>query len=284
VDLRATYVIGFAIGTTLGLLLVFQIVQRFLYPQSVSRDLNEGNVAKRLMRVGQVLAVFLVSASVVKGGVAGQSLVHDVEWVAAFGSVAVVLVSLTGRVGVQLLLQSRLPKEIERGNAAAGVAAAANYIGTGIITSRAVAGNDLRGLGLSLVFFVLAQVTLHLFVSLFRALTTYDDAEQIAGENMAAAMSYAGLLVAVAIVVARAVDGEFVGWNASLRAYGRMLLAVIALYPVRQVFVQMVLMRAPFALRGGRLDAAVGADRNIGMGALEAATYVATALAISELA
>ncbi len=283
-DAKATYVIGFAVGTTLGLLLLFQLVQRFLYPHPVSRDLNEGNVARRLKRVGQVLAVFLVSASVVKSGVTGDSLLRDVEWVAAFGGVAVVLVSLTGRLGVQLLLQSRLPKEIDRGNAAAGVAAAANYVGTGIITSHAIAGNDLRGLGLSLVFFVLAQITLHLFVTLFRALTTYDDAEQIAGENMAAALSYAGLLIAVAIVVARAVDGEFVGWNASLRAYGKMLLAVLALYPVRQVFVQMVLMRAPFALRGGRLDAAVGADRNIGMGALEAATYVATALAISELA
>lgn len=274
---------AFAVATTLVLLVVFTLMQRALYEHAVSRDLNEGNVARRLLRVGQVIAVFMVSSSVVKSGVQGESIAHDITWVAAFGLTAVALVSLTGRLGVQLLLSSRLPAELARGNVAAGVAAAANYVATGIVTAHAIGGNDLHGLGVSLVFFVLSQLTLHVFALLFRALTTYDDAEQIAGENLAAALSYAGLVVAVALVVAHAVEGDFVNWNVSIRGYGKALIALVALYPVRQIFVQMVLLRAPFALRGGRLDVAVGAERNVGMGALEAATYVSTALAISQL-
>jgi uncharacterized membrane protein YjfL (UPF0719 family) len=277
------YVAAFAVATTLVLLVVFTLMQRALYEHAVSRDLNEGNVARRLLRVGQVIAVFMVSSSVVKSGVQGESIAHDITWVAAFGLTAVALVSLTGRLGVQLLLSSRLPAELARGNVAAGVAAAANYVATGIVTAHAIGGNDLHGLGVSLVFFVLSQLTLHVFALLFRALTTYDDAEQIAGENLAAALSYAGLVVAVALVVAHAVEGDFVNWNVSIRGYGKALIALVALYPVRQIFVQMVLLRAPFALRGGRLDVAVGAERNVGMGALEAATYVSTALAISQL-
>lgn len=280
---RSLYVACFAVGTTLAMLLLLKLVQRFLYPHPVAHDLNQGNVARKLKRVGQVVAMFLVAAAVVKNGVRGESIVHDVAWVAAFGAVGVVLVSLTGRLGVQLLLSSRLPKEIERGNVAAGVAASANYIATGIITSRAVAGNNLHDLGLSLVFFVLAQLTLHLFATLFRALTTYDDAEQIAGENLAAALSYSGLLIAVAIVVARAVEGDFTGWAPAMKGYGLVLLSLLAFYPVRQLFVQMLLLHAPFSVRGGRLDAAIATERNVGMGALEAATYVATALAIVEL-
>jgi hypothetical protein len=62
------------------------------------------------------------------------------------------------------------------------------------------------------------------------------------------------------------------------------LLSLLAFYPVRQLFVQMLLLHAPFAFRGGKLDSAISSERNIGMGALEAATYVATALAIVELA
>jgi uncharacterized membrane protein YjfL (UPF0719 family) len=278
------YVAAFAVATALGMLLLLKLVQRFLYPHPVAKDLSEGNVARRLVRVGQVLAVFLVAGSVVKNGAKGESLVHDVLWVAAFGAVGVVLVSLTGRLGVQLLLQSRLPKEIDRGNVAAGVAAAANYVAVGIITSRAIAGSGLHELGLALVFFVIAQVTLHVFAALFRALTTYDDAEQIAGENLAAALSYAGLLIAVAIVVARAVEGEFSGWVPALKGYGLVLVSLFAFYPVRQLFVQMVLLHAPLSLRGGKLDSAIATERNVGMGALEAATYVATALAIVELA
>jgi uncharacterized membrane protein YjfL (UPF0719 family) len=281
-EVGPAYLAIFGVATTLVLLVVFTLLQRVLYEHPVSHDLNGGNVARRLKRVGQVFAVFMVSAAVVKNGVTGE-VEHDIMWVAAFGLTAVALVSLTGRLGVQLLLSSRLPAELARGNMAAGVAAAANYVATGIVTAHAIGGNDLHGLGVSLVFFVLSQLTLHVFTLLFRTLTTYDDAEQIAGENMAAALSYAGLQIAVALVVAHAVEGEFVGWDTSVRGYGKALIALVAFYPVRQIFVQMVLLRAPFALRGGRLDVAVGAERNTGMGALEAATYVSTALAISQL-
>jgi uncharacterized membrane protein YjfL (UPF0719 family) len=282
---ESLYTACFAVVTTLGMLLLLKLVQRFMYPHPVAKDLNQGNVARRLVRVGQVLAIFLVAGSVVKNGAKGEDFVHDVTWVAAFGAVSVLLVSLTGRLGVQVLLQSRLPKEIDRGNVAAGVAAAANYVATGIITSRALSGSGLHDLGLALVFFVIAQVTLHVFAALFRALTTYDDAEQIAGENLAAALSYAGLLIAVAIVVARAVEGdEFTGWVPALKGYGLVLVSLLAFYPVRQLFVQMLLLHAPLSLRGGKLDTAIANERNVGMGLLEAATYVATALAIAELA
>jgi len=283
-DPKPLVVVAFAIGTTLAMLLMLKLVQRFLYPNALAQDLNGQNDARKFKRVGQVLAVFLVSASVVKNGMKGESIARDAAWVGAFAAVGVLLISITGRLGTQLLLQSRLVKEIDRGNVAAGVAAGANYVATGIITAAAVSGSGLHDLALALVFFVIAQITLHVFASLFRALTTYDDAEQIAGENLAAALSYSGLLIAVAIVVARAVEGEFTGWVPALEGYGLVLVTLLAFYPVRQLFVQMVLLHAPFAVRGGKLDAAIATERNVGMGALEGAAYVATALAIAQLA
>jgi uncharacterized membrane protein YjfL (UPF0719 family) len=283
-DRGALYVIAFAVATTLGLLLLMQVGQRLLSPRTIATDLASGNSARRLLRVGQVLAVFLVASAAVKNSVTGESVAHDALWVAAFAVLGLVLVEGTGQIGIHLLLQSRLPKEIERGNVAAGLAGGANFVATGIITSRALGGNDLQSLGLSLAFFLIAQVTLHVFVSLFRALTTYDDAEQIHGENFAAAISYAGALVAIAIIVARAVDGDFVDWAVSLRGYGGVLLSALALYPVRQLFVQTLLLHAPLTLRGGRLDVGIAAERNAAMGMLEAVAYVATALSIARLA
>jgi hypothetical protein len=53
---------------------------------------------------------------------------------------------------------------------------------------------------------------------------------------------------------------------------------------VRQLFVQTLLLRAPLTLRGGRLDTAIAVERSEGLGALEAASYVATALSIAHLA
>ena len=49
-------------------------------------------------------------------------------------------------------------------------------------------------------------------------------------------------------------------------------------------FVQMLLLRGPLKLRGGALDDGIALERSEGIGALEAVTYVATALSISRLA
>jgi uncharacterized membrane protein YjfL (UPF0719 family) len=282
-ELRPLYVLAFAVGTTLGLLVLMQLVQRTGSRHTIASDLEADNSARRLVRVGQVIGVFLVSASAVKNCAVGDGVLRDVLAVAGFGAVGVLLLVLTGRFGIRLLLQDRLEKEVERGNDAAGLAAGAHYVAAGIITSRAIGGSDLRSLGVSLVFFVIAQVTLHVFVSLFRALTTYDDADQIHGENMAAALSYSGALVAFSIIIARALDGDFVTWPESLRGYGGVLLLGLMLYPVRQLFVQVLMLHSPFTLRGGRLDRGIAVERNEGMGALEGATYLATAFAIAQL-
>jgi hypothetical protein len=52
---------------------------------------------------------------------------------------------------------------------------------------------------------------------------------------------------------------------------------------VRQLFVQTVLLGARFTLRGGRLDQGIAAERSMGMGAMEAASYVAAALLVTRL-
>lgn len=283
-DLPALYALAFAVGTTVALLVLFRVGQRVFSPaKTVAKDFGEANPARHLLQVGQVLGVFFVAASVVKNCVDGDDLREDLFSVAVFGVLGIALVAVTGELGTRLLLRSRLPAEIARGNVAAGVAGGSHYVATGIVAAHAIAGTKLRDLGLSLLFFLIAIATLWIFVSLFRALTTYDDAEQIQGENLAAALSYAGLSIAVAIIVGCALDGDFVTWDVSLRGYVSILALSLALYPVRQLFVQSLLLGAPLTLRGGRLDTGIGTDRNEGLGALEAATYIATALSVARL-
>ncbi|MGD0529754.1 MAG: DUF350 domain-containing protein [Polyangiaceae bacterium] len=275
------YVAAFAVATTLALLGLAMVVRRGL-----AADLKSGNDAQRLAAVGEVLSVFLIAAATVRDAVLEESVVHDLVTCAAYGAIGYVASTLAGRLGVSLLLGAHSQAEVARGNKASGLATAGQLVASALVTSRAISGSDLHGLGLALTFFVLSQATLLVFVSLFRALTTYDDAEQIHGENVAAALSYAGVAVAIAIVVERALDGEgdFEGWLASLKGYGGVLLSLVALWPIRQLFVQTILLRGPLHARGGALDVAIAERRSAGMAALEAATYVATALAISQLA
>jgi uncharacterized membrane protein YjfL (UPF0719 family) len=273
----------FGLGTTLAVFVLLRLGQRLL-GASVHADLNHGTTARRMLQVGQVMGVFLVGSSAVKGGLHYAGVLADVISVSLHAVLALALMMLTGHFGIRALLRSRLPAELARGNTAAGVAAGAHYVAVALITARAVSGSNLHEIGVSLAFFVIGQLTLIVFITLFRALTTYDDAEQIQGENMAAALSYAGVSIAIAVIIAHALEGDFVGWSASLKGYGEVLLFLFALYPVRQILVQVVLLGAPFTLRGGRLDTGVAAERNEGLAALEAVTYLATALAIAELA
>src|SRR5262249_44002480 len=150
----------------------------------------------------------------------GESLGGDAFWVVIFGLVGVALQAEIARLGTSFIVGAGLRKEIERGNAAAGVAAAGHNVATGVVVASCVYGHDLGTLAIALEFFAIAQVTLHLFVVLFRALTTYRDHEEILDENVAAALSYAGVTVALGIMIGHAADGAFSGWEASLRAYG----------------------------------------------------------------
>ncbi|MBL8610163.1 MAG: DUF350 domain-containing protein [Myxococcales bacterium] len=242
--------------------------------------LAKGNVARGLLHVGDVLSVFLVAASAVGSCVHAEDLKSDALWSLVFGVAATVVYGLVSRLGMRSLFKGKLVAELDRGNEAAGVAAASHAIATGVITAKALGGDDLPSLGLSAVFFVLAQATLHLYVALFRALTSYDDAEEILGENLAAALSYAGVTIALGLIIGRAVEGSFTGWASSLQAYGVALLYGLGLYVVRQIVVQTVILGAGFSLRKGKLDQAIGRERNVAMGALEAIAYVATALAL----
>lgn len=280
---KGLYHAGFAVATTLGLLLVFQIGQK-LMGHTVKADVEKGNTAQAILQVGHILGVCLIAASIVAGCVAGESWTTDAIWVGAFGVASVLVLAVTGALGTRLLLRAKLPAEIARGNVAAGLAGAAHYLATSILIARNITGTDLNALGISLVFFVLAQLSMHLFVILFRALTTYDDSEEILGENMAASLSYAGLTVAVGIIVGNASEGNFAGWGPSLKGYGLALLLTLVLYPVRQFVVQTLLLGAMPSPRAGRLDELVGRERNLGASALEAVAYLSTALLIARLA
>ncbi len=290
------YVTAFGVVTILAMFVLRRLINRLVWakpkdeaPASKATGdmpelLRDESHARAICHTGDVLAVFLVGAAVVKNCLHGGGLVSDIIWCSAFAALGLVLLELTGLLGVRLLLKRRLRASIERGNVAAGTAAAAHFVATGLITSRAVAGSDLRGIGLSLAFFSLAIVTHQLVLGLFRLLTSYDDSEAIEGENLAAALSYGGISLAVAIVISRALEGDFTNWPEAMAGFGLLSATTLALFPLRQLVVQWLILGGKPSIRGGDLDRAIGRDRNVGAAAVEAAAYIGAALSLAVLA
>ncbi len=283
--LATWHTVGLVLAVTLVGVALFRLAALVAMPgRSLARDLRDSNAARGLLHVGEIFTILTIASSSVRNAAEGTSFARDLLWSVALGAAGVALSLAFGWIGIAVLMGARLAREIERGNVAAGLAAGSHFVATGIISSDAMAGSDWKSLGLSLVFFLIAQVTLHAFVTLFRAVTAYDDTEQIQGGNLAAGISYAGATIAVAIVVARALEGHFVSWSISLKGYAGVLVSLVALYPMRQLFVQGLVLGGSPRLRGGLLDEAVGADRNQAIAAVEAITYLATAIAVGRLA
>lgn len=237
----------------------------------------DGNAARGLSRAGFLCGAAFAISDVYQGTWHGADLGRDLLWTSVFAGTALALQALAGWLGLRLLLASRLPAEIERGNVAAGLAAGAHWTATGLVVGSCFMGDEWKDLFVSTAFFALAQVSLHLVTGAFRWLTRYADDQEILGENVAAALSYGGAKIAVAILVAHAASGDFVGWGGSLQAYAVALLAALVLYPVRQVVVQTVILGEGFAWRGGGLDRRVAQERDVGASAVEAVSYLAAA-------
>jgi uncharacterized membrane protein YjfL (UPF0719 family) len=235
-----------------------------------------------LARAGVLIGAALLAGTVVDGAMlegGRHSVLGGITWMVLFGAVGLVLLGLTTGLANLLFLGAALRAEIARGNVAAGLISAGHAIAMGLILGSCFYGRDLQSLAVSASFFLIGVATLLGLQRLYRLLTRYADDQETLGENSAAALGFVGVTLAFAIIVAHAADGTFVGWAPSLRGYGRALLLALALFPVRQLVVGPLLLGMPARLRGGgTLDRLVGQERNVVVGAIEAAAYVAVAL------
>jgi uncharacterized membrane protein YjfL (UPF0719 family) len=237
--------------------------------------------ARAIARAGSLAGAFLVVGAAASGSGAGEGLRRDLLWMAAFAGAGLAAAGLAASLLDRALLRGGLARELARGNPAAGVTAAGHRVATGVVAAGCLYGADLVTLGIGLAFLALGTLTLLVFQLLHRRLTRYADDEEIRGENVAAAMGNAGLTVALAIIVAHAAEGSFLGWWASLRGYAVALLLALALYPVRQLLVARLILGLPVAMRGRQLDREIAGRRNVVVGAVEGLAYLATAVLVT---
>ncbi|MCS7211158.1 MAG: DUF350 domain-containing protein [Chloroherpetonaceae bacterium] len=282
------------IGATLiAMLTMARLVNQFIFKANMTEVITkQDQTAVGIALAGFLFGVVQITSEVLAGEGHG-SLLIDAGLVALWGLSGIILLALLSLFGFKLFHGVDYTEEVQKGNVAVGIVAAARFIATSSIIAAAVSGENTGdsdialsegGAALaSLVFFFVGQLTLIVVTWLFRLLTAYDDAKELASGNIAAALSYAGLMIGVSLAIHKGIKGEFIGYAAGLLAYGKSMLIVLAFYPIRQFLVQGILVGGSFSLYGGTLDEEISRDRNIAAGAIEAAAYIATALLITRL-
>ncbi len=282
------------IGVTLvAMLMIARLVNQFIFKASMTEVISkEDKSALGIALAGFLFGVVQITAEVLAGE-GHQSLLVDAGLVALWGLGGITLLTLLSLFGFKLFHGVDYTQEVQKGNVAVGIVAAARFIATSMVIAAAVSGENTTGSSASMtegsaalasfVFFLVGQLTLIVVTWLFRFLTSYDDAKELASGNIAAALSYSGLMIGIGIAIHKGIKGEFIGYAAGLLSYAKSMSVVIAFYPIRQFLVQGLLIGGSFALYGGTLDQEISRDRNIAAGTIEAMAYIGTALLITRL-
>ena len=266
---------AFGAGAAL-LLLLLDLVLR-----SVTGHPDADTPGPRLLLAARVIAVFLLAGTLASGCRGSDGIGSDLLWMTTFGLCGLAAFELA--LGFAMLPLPGIIAAARLGNLAAATTFAAHTVAIGILVANVFGGRSAAELGIAAASFAVGQVTLMLLGSLWRFLTDYDDRAQILHGNTAAALAHGGLTIALALLIAHATEGEFQGAWPALRDYGIALAEGLLIYPLRQLIVQCVILRARPTLRGGELDQAIGLRGDIGAGALEGGTYLAAALFVVNL-
>lgn len=252
---------------------------------------GEHNAALGYEYAGYFLGVLLVAGSVLDGITGSETRAGFLTaagatnmWMYAlqagvYGLFGILVLALFGRLGFRLLLKTNIVAGVRANNASAGIVAGGGHIAVALVVAGALSGDAQGGdFGTAVVFLGLGLTALWVITYLYRFITKYNDSHEITNGNVAAGLSYAGMMVAIGMIVGHALNGDFTDYASSFALCGKALLFVLILYPVRQFIVQGILLGGGFTLYGGRLDREISNDQNTGAGAVEAAAYIAAAV------
>nr|VFK53479.1 MAG: protein of unknown function (DUF350) [Candidatus Kentron sp. TUN]VFK54429.1 MAG: protein of unknown function (DUF350) [Candidatus Kentron sp. TUN]VFK54820.1 MAG: protein of unknown function (DUF350) [Candidatus Kentron sp. TUN] len=241
------------------------------------------NAAVGISLTGAVIGVAVMLMGAVAGD-AGASPLHEAFLMLGYGIVGILLMWVTSRLFDHLSMPKISIRDlIQRGNIAAAMVDAGNLIATAIIVRAVMSwvdGSTYLGIALVLAGYVIAQIILYLATryrtTVFARCHSGNSLEQeIAGENVALAVRFAGHRIGVGLAVTAA--SGIVVYSIDNVSFSLLIWSAVALGMfIAQTLVSIV---ARLVLLPG-IDVAeeVGVQRNVAIGALEAAIYVAVGL------
>ena len=284
IEVLKTFPIGLVyVGMGILLLAFARLVQDFVTPYKIQEQLRtHDNVALALSIAGYYLGIIIVFV-----GAVYQPFTSSVDSNLGFtteywGDVIEVLITTV--IGIIILNVARIivdklvlykfstEKEIiEDHNAGTGAVEAAVYVAVGIVIAGSVAGVG-GGPETSFAFLGLGLLTLILYTLVYEFTTSYDVHDEIERDNVAVGVALAGNLIAISIVVFKAVFGDFTTWEEGIAGFLTFAVIGTALLFVVRTLVDLILF--PKVSVAQELTV----DRNLGLALIETSVLVSASL------
>jgi uncharacterized membrane protein YjfL (UPF0719 family) len=234
----------------------------------VDRQLTrQDNPALAISTAGYYIGLIVVFIGALIGP--STTLLQDLLLVGGYSVGGIFLLLLSRLINDRLILRGVSAEQelIEDQNPGAGAVLFGSYVASALIVAGSIQGQG-GGPHTALAFYALGQAALVAFTWLYDWIAPYSLLDQIEQDNVAAGVGFGGALIAIGIIIMRAVSGDFVGWAADLQSLGgNVLLVFVYLIGVRLFFDRILIPESDLNLEIAR-------DRNVGAGLLEGAVSI----------
>lgn len=266
-------------ASLLCLYLVFFCLANFTYRFMVSYSVKDEICEKDNYAVAFTLAGYLIAISLVYiGSVQGPSYGwwQDLAQISFYSVLAMVLLYVSHWVNDKLILRHFCNHKelIEDQNIGTGIIQASSYISSGLIIAAAVQGEG-GGWYSAVVFFLIGQVFLILMAYIYDAITAFDLHQEVEQGSVAVATAFAGSLIALGLILAKAASGDFISWQANLTQFFMIAIGACFVLP----FFRFIVAKTVFF--GVDLNHEIETDKNVGSAVLECATVIGFACVLT---
>ena len=267
----------------LAILTLAKFARDILTPYRIDEQVTKNkNLAVSLRLAGYLMGIILVFL----GALYQPFLVTTEEGLGFdrdFGEdvLEVFLYSLAGIVALNIvrILVNRLvlykfdiEKQIVEGkNVGAGAVEFGVYIATGLLIGGAASGEG-GGPDAALAFFGMGLVVLISFALFYQLTTPFDIHKEIEGDNTAVGIALGGNLIAIGLVIFKAVFGNFDGWSEALASFFVFVVIGFVLLFVLRLLIDVLLL--PTA----KISNELAAERNVGVAFVESSIVISSAL------
>ena len=267
----------------LAILTLAKLARDIVTHYRIDEQVTKGrNLAVSLRLSGYFLGIVLVflgalyqplRVTVQEGLGFNRAFGEDVLEVFLYSFVGIVALNVVRIVVNRLVLYKfDIEKQIvEEQNVGAGAVEFGTYIATGLLIGGAASGEG-GGPETALAFFGMGLVALIIFALFYQLTTSFDIHREIEGDNTAVGIAMGSNLIAMGIVIFKAVFGDFDGWNEALASFFVFVVIGFVLLFVLRMLIDVVLL--PTA----KISNELAAERNVGVAFVESSTVIGSAL------
>lgn len=257
--------------------LTAKLLKDTLTPYHLVEELaKRDNFAVGISLGGYFLATAIIFVGVVSGP--SRGLLLDVVTVIAYSAVGLIFLNVSRWCLDKLVFHKfcDITAIVENQNCGMAAVRFGAYLATGMIAGASLYGQG-GGIHTAVAFFLLGQLALLLFARIYDWLTPYDLQEEVQAGNFAAGVAFGGTLVALGLIVAKSVSGDFVGWGSNLLRFAEISITGIVVLKLIRVFMDRMV------LTGHDLNTEIAEDRNLAAGFVEMCVSISFALVLVAL-